>query len=61
METLYEKFIEIFGEYEPVVTEFTDGSSITDTNWGYILSVVIFIVFMFCCLKVLGSMICKDR
>lgn len=60
MSTIYDTFVSIFGEYAPIVT--TDGTTtITDTNWGYIGSVVIFAILFYCSLRILGAVICKDR
>lgn len=61
IETVYDKFISIFGEYQPVVTEFSDGTSVTDINWAYIGSVVAFLVLFYCALRILGAVICRDK
>lgn len=65
MNNVYTVFTDFFGTYEPCVSSFSavSGSSITttyevSTNWGYIGSVVLFIVFLYCILRVLGGIIC---
>lgn len=65
MSNVYTVFTDFFGTYEPCVTTVSavSGSAITtdtvvSTNWGYIGAVVLFIVFMYCMLRVLGGIVC---
>lgn len=53
-------FIEsLFGVYEPcIVTDQTTGTVIESmTNWGYILAVLIFIVFLWFVMKTIGGIV----
>lgn len=54
MNTFTDFFYTIFGEYEPCIVE---GASEPATNWGYILAVVMLLLFTFCMLKTIGGII----
>lgn len=53
-------FIEsLFGIYQPcVVTDPLTGQAVESaTNWGYVLAVLIFIIFVYSVLKTIGGII----
>ena len=57
IETLYEQFIAIFGEYTPVIgTDPVSGATIDCINFGYIGSVVFAIVIAYGVLRIVGNM-----
>ena len=59
LDTFYNFFINIFGEYEPCylydsnTQEFLDAS----INWGYVMSIIVFIVVLWLILKTIGGLI----
>ena len=55
----FTNFIEsIFGAYQPCLIDDGSGTIIESAiNWGYIASVVIFIIFMIYVLKTIGGVI----
>ena len=55
--TLYDEFINIFGEYEPIIgIDPVSGSTFDCINFGYIGCVLFAIVCMYCVLRIIGSM-----
>lgn len=54
MDTFTTFFYSIFGEYEPIVVE---GATEPVTNWGYILAVVMLLIFTYQVLKTIGGII----
>lgn len=54
---LYDKFIEIFGEYEPIVTEVQTGVYETSINWGYVGAVAFVLVLLFGILAIIGGLL----
>lgn len=59
MNTFVDFIYSLFGEYQPcVVVDSTSGNVVEcATNWGYILAVVIFIIFLYSILKTIGGVI----
>lgn len=57
MNTLYDMFIEIFGEYTPVIgTDPVSGNSIDCINFGYIFSCLFACVALYGILRIVGTM-----
>lgn len=59
MNTIYDTFTAIFGEYEPcsVLVDATNDIYETSINWGYIGAVACFLVLFYCALRILGAVI----
>lgn len=49
-----EAMTEIFGEYVPAIYTLADGSIVTGVNWGYVCSVAIFGICLWCAFRLLG-------
>lgn len=61
MENLTNLFIELFGEYQPTITEIMVGEEVqqvASVNWSYIFPVLIFMIVLSSFLKILGGVIC---
>jgi len=57
IDTLYNQFINIFGEYTPVIgTDPVTGNSIDCINFGYIGSVLFAIVIAYGVLRIVGNL-----
>lgn len=57
MNTLYDMFIDIFGEYTPVIgTDPVSGSPIDCINFGYIFSCLFACVALYGVLRIVGTM-----
>lgn len=57
MQTLYDSFITVFGEYTPIIgTDPVSGASIDCVNYGYIASCLMAIVCLYGVLRILGTM-----
>lgn len=65
----YDSFINFFGVYSPIVHTsdvlLSDGTPSTvvevSTDWGYILSVLLFSLVLFCLMKMLGGVLHRGR
>lgn len=55
--TLYEQFIDIFGEYTPVLgTDPVSGTTIDCINFGYIFSCLMAVVVAYGVLRIIGNL-----
>lgn len=55
--TLYEQFIDIFGEYTPILgTDPVSGATIDCINFGYIFSCLMALVTMYGVLRIIGNL-----
>lgn len=55
--TLYEQFINIFGEYTPILgTDPVSGTTIDCINFGYIFSCLMALVAMYGVLRIIGNL-----
>lgn len=55
--TLYDQFIDIFGEYTPVIgTDPVSGASIDCVNYAYIGSVLFALVVCYGVLRIIGNL-----
>lgn len=61
MNTIYDTFISIFGEYQPcsVLIDETNNIYETSINWGYIGAVLAFLVLFYCALRIVGAVLCN--
>lgn len=58
--TLYEQFINIFGEYTPVLgTDPVSGTTIDCINFGYIFSCIMAVVVTYGVLRIIGNLFRK--
>ena len=55
--TLYEQFIEVFGEYNPIITTDGAGVSITTPDFAYIGMIAFSLILLWGVLAVLRSII----
>lgn len=54
--TLYELFVSLFGEYEPIAVA-VNGVTQYSTNFGYIACVSAFLIVLYCCFRILGGIL----
>lgn len=57
MNTLYESFITVFGEYTPIEAVASDGSFYDAINFGYIFSCLMALICLYGVLRIFGSCI----
>lgn len=50
-------FNQLFGEYEPVIATFTDGTQEACINWGAIANYVFVGIVLYCVCKTIGTLI----
>lgn len=56
--SVYAAFVDCFGSYTPIVTTLADGSEHVSCDWSYIGMVAIVCIVFWCCLRVIGGIIC---
>lgn len=62
MQTLYDEFIAIFGEYTPVIgTDPVSGASIDCINFGYIFSCIFACVALYGVLRIIGGLFKNNK
>ena len=62
MNTLYDEFINIFGEYTPILgADPVSGATIDCINFGYIFSCLMAVVVMYGVLRIVGCMFSNRR
>ena len=62
MQTLYDDFITVFGEYTPVIgTDPVSGNSIDCINFGYIGSVLMAVICLYGVLRIFGGLLTNRR
>ena len=62
MQTLYDTFITVFGEYTPVIgTDPVSGNSIDCINFGYIGSVLMAVICLYGVLRIFGGLLTNRR
>lgn len=58
MNTFTDFMISLFGTYEPCVVTDQSGTVLESaTNWGYILAVLVFLIFLYSVMKTIGGII----
>lgn len=50
-------FTQLFGEYQPVIVQYTDGSEEAFMNWGAIANYAFVAIVLFCVCKTIGTII----
>ena len=48
--------IDIFGEYEPIIVELTDGSEAVQIDYPYIFGVLMFALVVYSVFRIIGSL-----
>lgn len=61
MNTLYDSFITVFGEYTPIEATAQDGTIYDAINFGYIFSCLMALVCLYGVLRIFGSCISHRR
>lgn len=62
MQTLYDAFITVFGEYTPIIgTDPISGNTIDCINFGYIGSVLMAVVCLYGVLRIFGGLLTSRR
>ena len=62
MNTLYDSFITVFGEYTPIIgTDPISGNSIDCINFGYIFSCIMAVVCLYGVLRIFGGFLTNKR
>lgn len=62
MQTLYDEFITVFGEYNPILgTDPVTGNTIDCINFGYIGSVLMACICLYGVLRILGGLFSSRR
>jgi hypothetical protein len=46
--------IQIFGEYEPIIVELTDGTEVVQADYVYIFGAVMFAITLYSLFRILG-------
>ena len=59
MNTLYESFINVFGEYTPIAATAADGTVYDAINFGYLFSCLMAAICLHGVLRIFGSCISK--
>lgn len=54
---MYDEFIQVFGEYQPIITTANDGTVTTSIDFGYILLILFSLVLLNGVLQILKSVI----
>lgn len=54
---MYDEFIQIFGEYQPIITTAEDGTITSSIDFGYILLILFSLVLLHGVLQILKSVI----
>lgn len=51
---------DLIGSYTPIVTTLSDGSESVQLDYVWIASAILFIVTLYCVLRTIGGLICKQ-
>lgn len=62
MQTLYDAFINVFGEYIPIIsTDPVSGNTVDCINFGYIGSVLMAVVCLYGVLRIFGGLLTSRK
>lgn len=55
---MLQDFIDMIGEYEPIITELPDGSFDVSINWTYLALILFLVIAFYGFLKIFGRLVC---